>query len=73
MTYSSPQRFDEQLVEALPREPFDVPLDLICTPTRTIVVANRGSRPGGLLWESLPEERRKEMPILDELYLRRQR
>jgi 5-formyltetrahydrofolate cyclo-ligase len=64
---------DAQLVEALPREPFDVPLDLICTPTRTIVVAHRGSRPAGVLWDSLPEARRKEMPILDELYLRQQR
>jgi 5-formyltetrahydrofolate cyclo-ligase len=64
---------DEQLVEAIPREPFDVPLDVICTPTRTIHVATRGSRPPGVLWESLPEERRKEMPILDELYGRQQR
>jgi 5-formyltetrahydrofolate cyclo-ligase len=61
---------DEQLVDAIPREPFDVPLDLICTPTRTIRVAHRGARPAGILWDRLPEERRHEMPMLEELYMR---
>jgi 5-formyltetrahydrofolate cyclo-ligase len=64
---------DEQVVEAIPREPFDVTLDLICTPTRTIRVANRGPRPAGVLWDLLPAERRAEMPILEELYRRTMR
>jgi 5-formyltetrahydrofolate cyclo-ligase len=63
---------DEQLVEAIPRQPFDVSLDLICTPTRTIRVTRRAQRPDGVLWDQLPEERRHAMPILDELYRRRQ-
>ena len=63
---------DEQLVEAIPRQPFDVSLDLICTPTRTIRVTRRAQRPDGVLWDQLPEERRLAMPILDELYRRRQ-
>ena len=63
---------DAQLVEAIPREPFDVTLDLICTPTRTIRVAHRGRRPTGVLWDALPAERRQEMPILEELYQRSQ-
>ena len=62
---------DEQLVETIPRQAFDVALDLICTPTRTIRVSRRGGRPDGVLWDQLPEERRREMPILDELYRRR--
>jgi 5-formyltetrahydrofolate cyclo-ligase len=62
---------DEQVVEAIPREPFDVTLDLICTPSRTIRVANRGPRPPGVLWDLLPSERRAETPILEELYRRR--
>ncbi len=61
---------DAQVVEAIPREPFDVTLDLICTPTRTIRVTHRGPRPAGVLWDALPPERRTEMPILEELYAR---
>jgi 5-formyltetrahydrofolate cyclo-ligase len=61
---------DEQVVEAIPREPFDVTLDLICTPTRTIRVADRGPRPRGVLWDLLTADRRADMPILEELYRR---
>ena len=62
---------DAQVVEAIPREAFDVTLDMVCTPTRVIRPTNRGPRPNGVLWDRLPEERRTEMPILDELYRRR--
>ena len=62
---------DAQVVEAIPREHFDVTLDLICTPNRTIRVTRRCTRPSGVLWDYLPAERRHEMPILDELYSRR--
>jgi 5-formyltetrahydrofolate cyclo-ligase len=61
---------DAQVVDAIPREAFDVTLDLICTPTRTIRVKGRGLRPSGVLWDKLPAERRAEMPILEELYQR---
>jgi len=61
---------DAQVVPAIPHEPFDVTLDLICTPTRTLRVGLRGSRPAGVLWDVLPPERRAEMPILEELYAR---
>jgi 5-formyltetrahydrofolate cyclo-ligase len=61
---------DAQVVQAIPHEAFDVTLDLICTPTRTIRVAHRGHRPDGVLWDFLSEERRVEMPILEELYAR---
>lgn len=61
---------DAQLVDAIPREAFDVTLDLICTPTRTMRVAARGPRPDGVLWDALAAERRAEMPILEELYQR---
>jgi 5-formyltetrahydrofolate cyclo-ligase len=61
---------DVQVVEAIPREAFDVTLDLICTPTRTIRPASRAGRPDGVLWDQLPADRRAEMPILDELYRR---
>jgi 5-formyltetrahydrofolate cyclo-ligase len=61
---------DAQLVEAIPREPFDVTLDLICTPSQIIRPAARGPRPPGVLWAALPAERRVEMPILETLYQR---
>jgi 5-formyltetrahydrofolate cyclo-ligase len=61
---------DAQVVEAIPREAFDVSLDLICTPTRTIRVIGRRRRPTGVLWAALPAERREDMPILAELYRR---
>jgi 5-formyltetrahydrofolate cyclo-ligase len=61
---------DAQLVEAIPREAFDVTLDLICTPTRVIRPLARGPRPPGVLWDALPAERRVEMPILETLYQR---
>ena len=61
---------DTQVVDAIAREPFDVTLDLICTPTRTIRVTRRGPRPAGVLWDRLPAQRRAEMPILEELYQR---
>jgi 5-formyltetrahydrofolate cyclo-ligase len=63
---------DAQVVEvdAIPREAFDVSLDLICTPTRTIRVNGRARRPDGVIWDALPVARREEMPILEELYRR---
>jgi 5-formyltetrahydrofolate cyclo-ligase len=61
---------DAQVVDAIPRQPFDVTLDLICTPTRVIRPDKRGPRPNGVLWEHLPADRRSEMPILEELYQR---
>jgi 5-formyltetrahydrofolate cyclo-ligase len=61
---------DTQLVDAIPREPFDLTLDLICTPTRTLRTTARGPRPPGVLWEYLPSERLAEMPILQVLLAR---
>ena len=61
---------DAQVVPAIPREPFDVTLDLICTPTRTLRPAHRGPRPPGVLWDALPSERLADMPVLGELRAR---
>ncbi|HEX2186742.1 MAG TPA: 5-formyltetrahydrofolate cyclo-ligase [Chloroflexota bacterium] len=58
---------DAQVVEAIPRELFDVTLDIICTPSRTIRPAARAARPPGILWDALASERLEEMPILAEL------
>jgi 5-formyltetrahydrofolate cyclo-ligase len=63
---------DAQVVDAIPREAFDVTLDVICTPTEIIRPAARARRPNGVLWDVLSRERRVEMPILEELYRRQQ-
>lgn len=44
----------------------DVPLDLLCTPSRTIRPARR-TRPSGIDWNELSEERITEIPVLDRL------
>ena len=58
---------EAQLVAAIPREAFDVTLDLICTPERTMRVRQRGPRPPGVLWDQLSPERLEDMPILQAL------
>jgi 5-formyltetrahydrofolate cyclo-ligase len=63
---------EAQVVDAIPREAFDVTLDLVCSPERVIRPAQRGPRPAGVLWDALSAERRAEMPILEQLYERRE-
>jgi 5-formyltetrahydrofolate cyclo-ligase len=58
---------DAQIVGAIPVEPFDVPIDLIATPTRLIETHPRQPRLGRLLWDYLGPERLEAMPILAEL------
>jgi 5-formyltetrahydrofolate cyclo-ligase len=58
---------DTQVVDSIPVEPFDVPIDLIVTPTRVIRTASTLPKPSGILWEYLAEERLELMPILKEL------
>ena len=58
---------DTQVVaETLDPDRHDVPMDVICTPTRTIR-ADAGPKPSGIYWETLDENRREEIPVLDRL------
>ncbi|MEM1846886.1 MAG: 5-formyltetrahydrofolate cyclo-ligase [Acidilobaceae archaeon] len=50
----------------IPQDPYDVPVDVICTPTRTIKVVERGQRPSGLLWSLLDKEKIEAIPMLRE-------
>ncbi len=64
---------DLQVVEyRLPQDPWDVPVDIIATPTRLIRVKERPGRPQGILWHLLPRAKLEEIPLLREL-ARRQR
>jgi 5-formyltetrahydrofolate cyclo-ligase len=58
---------DVQVVDAIPVEPFDVPVDLIATPTRLVATASPYPRLGRVLWHCLSPERLQAMPILAEL------
>jgi 5-formyltetrahydrofolate cyclo-ligase len=62
---------DVQVVDPFEVEPFDVPVDLIATPTRVLRTRTHLPRPPGILWELVTEEMLDEMPVLRELYRRR--
>ncbi|MDJ0274547.1 MAG: 5-formyltetrahydrofolate cyclo-ligase [Nitrososphaerota archaeon] len=55
-----------QLVEDLPREPFDVPVDAIFTERRAIRCPPN-PKPEGIYWELLDERKLEEIPLLQEM------
>jgi 5-formyltetrahydrofolate cyclo-ligase len=62
---------DVQIIDDIPVEAFDVPVDIIVTPTRVIRTESSLSKPRGILWELLDPARLEAMPILKELRTRR--
>jgi 5-formyltetrahydrofolate cyclo-ligase len=56
-----------QIVESVPMTEHDVPVDFIITPERTIKVEHGYRKPSGILWELLPPDAFKQMPVLAEL------
>lgn len=59
---------DVQLVEEdIPKEPFDLPVDVIATPTRMISVKRVDEKPRGIFWEYVTEEMLAEIPLLAEI------
>ncbi|XP_012534203.1 methenyltetrahydrofolate synthase domain-containing protein [Monomorium pharaonis] len=61
---------DCQIVDHLPPQLFkeyDVPVDIIVTPTQTIYVKPRLKKPSGILWHMLSERRLKTMQVLQQL------
>lgn len=61
---------DCQIVNNLPAELFeahDVPVDIIVTPTQTIIVNPKLKKPPGIIWNILSHRRLKSMQILQQL------
>lgn len=58
---------DLQVVERVPRDPFDIPLDIICTPTRVIRTQTPYPRPQGIDWSRVTAAELAAMPPLREL------
>ncbi len=59
---------DVQIVEGLPMEEHDVPVELIVTPTKVIETRNRPPKPRGVMWDQVDDGMMKEIPVLAELY-----
>ena len=51
--------------EAIPTTPQDVPIDRIVTPERTVRTGAPATKPAGIAWDALDEER--EIPVLERL------
>merc|ERR1719291_1562967 len=61
---------DCQLVDDIPAEQMlchDVPVDIICTPTRTIRVERKLPKPTGIYWEKLSPQKLASIRILQKL------
>ncbi|XP_076178839.1 methenyltetrahydrofolate synthase domain-containing protein lost isoform X2 [Ptiloglossa arizonensis] len=61
---------DSQVFDCLPPQLFkeyDVPIDIIVTPTQTIIVNPRLKKPTGIIWHMLSERRLKTMQVLQQL------
>ncbi len=57
---------DLQLVEYIPREPYDLTVDIIVTPRKTLRVRNE-QKPNGIIWDLLPCSKYNDIPVLHEL------
>jgi 5-formyltetrahydrofolate cyclo-ligase len=63
---------DVQVVDFhIPLEPWDLTVDYIFTPTRSIRCVGERKRPPGLLWQYLDKEKIDEIPLLKEMLSRK--
>jgi len=59
---------DMQIIDSeIPREPHDLVVDYIVTPTRIIEVNRKASRPRGIIWSIITPNKLREIPILKEI------
>lgn len=63
---------DVQVVDFhIPLEPWDVTVDYVVTPTRTLACASEKRRPKGILWDLLDPSKLEEVPLLKRLLRKR--
>ncbi len=53
--------------EEIPYDIYDLPVDIVVTPTRVIRTSPIKEKPDGIYWDLLPEKKLREIPILQEL------
>jgi len=58
---------DLQILNDLPRDPHDLILDIIATPTKLIRVKGVLQRPKGIIWDLLDKRKIEEIPLLSRL------
>ncbi len=58
---------DVQILAEAPREPYDLIVDVIITPTKIIRVKRTYELPKGIIWGKLSADKIREIPILAEL------
>ncbi len=58
---------ERQVVDRVPVDDHDVPIDLVVTPDRTIETAHDRERPAGIDWDQLDDDRLTEIPVLNRL------
>jgi len=57
---------DLQLVDYIPREPYDLAVDIAATPRRLLRFES-AEKPPGIIWDMLPCKKFREIPILQDL------
>lgn len=58
---------DLQIVDSIPVEPHDAPVELIATPSRLIEIRQPPPKPPGVLWETVRPEQLRKIPLLQGL------
>lgn len=56
-----------QMLDEIPVEEFDVPVDIIVTERNVILTKTRLPRPSGIIWSRLSEKKIEEIPLLKRL------
>jgi 5-formyltetrahydrofolate cyclo-ligase len=55
------------LSDEIPREPFDLPVDIVVTPSRVIRINRIDPKPSGIYWEYVTTDMIREIPLLREM------